>query len=867
MAFALEKGFGVPTELVTPESFSKLLDDPGNRWRVEKIRAIKSDPDNPAWTGSDFGEWLRRQPAATKSALREMTQQEQALAWADGMKKSLPGIIFTAFFEEGWTKGGRRNGREVPRKYGRYRGKERCRLTGLVCIDVDHCTQSHDPQDVRDYWQRLMEGRDLKAMGVLLAYVSASGDGFKMVFKARGEWGNLIDNQLMMAQELGLKIDTVCKDASRNQFLTTRDDVLYMDDELFTYEDREYSDRYTEAYRQGKTQQTLFRPNPDGEGYGQTQGEEFAEPASILWRGHPIQEYIDAVYADKKPCKKDSNRHTESLKLAYDLLIMLDGDRELVEKTLREQSWVQEIVRERNEDVEETVSSASARKTEKEKKYNPWPSERMQKAILQVTGAPYHTGKAPKNATGDTGPEVFSELPLEEWGEQIQKMQDTFPCLRELCKGRQPATLPAILFSAAAMLGTLMTRTWYHFYHRPHERRRLNYSVFIIGDPGSGKSDIGELCDVLMAPVADSDNVGYDALNRWKREKQERQSSSKEQKKEALKKPEVVIRMHPARTSNGVFIEDMRNAVEMVGQDLIHLHLFTFDSELDNNTKLSGGGSASWINKEAMELKAFHNEKDGQAFGNADSVMGEFHIYWNFIYTGTMLALRRKITEANFGSGLATRLAVIPMPPTNFRMMELTEPVEDEEGNIVNKVLTEWAYQLDKVAGELPLWPLVKETHVWTKEHMTLAEIDGDKAEELLLKRIAYYGISISTPFILMRHWQEWTEQQTFDIDEQDLQLCRLALDIQYRTQHHYFGEYAFNYFADMDRDPAKERRRARKTTHAFAMLDDTFTIEDVMKSYEKGIEYARVIVCRLIKENCIEKTNKDTYHKLVKSL
>ena len=63
------------------------------------------------------------------------------------------------------------------------------------------------------------------------------------------------------------------------------------------------------------------------------------------------------------------------------------------------------------------------------------------------------------------------------------------------------------LFVSSAFMGTLMTRTWYHFYHRPQDERRLNYCIFIIGDPGSGKSFATRLYKLLAAPIAASDKV------------------------------------------------------------------------------------------------------------------------------------------------------------------------------------------------------------------------------------------------------------------------------------------------------------------------------------------------------------------------
>lgn len=112
-----------------------------------------------------------------------------------------------------------------------------------------------------------------------------------------------------------------------------------------------------------------------------------------------------------------------------------------------------------------------------------------------------------------------------------------------------------------------------------------------------------------------------------------------------------------------------------------------------------------------------------------------------------------------------------------------------------------------------------------------MAEIDNDKAMELLIKRVAYYGIGISTPFIMMRHWKEWKEKQTFEIDDTDKQLCTLALNIQMECQKHFFGTYAENYFADMENN-YKGKRNKSKADALFYQLPDEFTHQDVMKVY-----------------------------------
>ena len=91
---------------------------------------------------------------------------------------------------------------------------------------------------------------------ILLVYVTPSGKGLKVVFKADVKKGNLIDNQHAMAQVLGVEVDESCKDASRMSFICKESDILYIDKELFTYENKEFSERFTALYRDGHSQAT-----------------------------------------------------------------------------------------------------------------------------------------------------------------------------------------------------------------------------------------------------------------------------------------------------------------------------------------------------------------------------------------------------------------------------------------------------------------------------------------------------------------------------------------------------------------------------------------------------------------------------------
>ena len=222
---------------------------------------------------------------------------------------------------------------------------------------------------------------------------------------------------------------------------------------------------------------------------------------------------------------------------------------------------------------------------------------------------------------------------LEDWGRQIEALFPKFPVLKDICKGLKKNQYPAAVFVAGGLMMTLMTRCTYRFYHRPEELRRLNNSTLIIGDPASGKSFATRLYKLLTAPIVAADQVGKNAINAYREEMR-----TKGANKDKPKKPKVVVRIHPARTSNAQFIQDMVNAVETVDGEPMHLHMLTFDTELDNTVSVQKGGS--WIDKQSLELKAFHNEEDGQAYSNMDSILQDFNVYWNYVYTGTPIALR-----------------------------------------------------------------------------------------------------------------------------------------------------------------------------------------------------------------------------------
>ena len=184
--------------------------------------------------------------------------------------------------------------------------------------------------------------------------------------------------------------------ATRNSFAPKEEDIIYINEELlFDYYNEAFDKRFTPEYRQKKTQPIRLQfgagdvpatvphtkdPAAAHQAAVQSVGSDGALDAQgmegIKWRGYDLQSIIDARYGDRLPCAEDTNRHTESLKLATDLLLMLDGDKQRVQEIVEAQPWVQEIIAERDENVAQTVESAASCIAEKEKRSaSPMPSQ------------------------------------------------------------------------------------------------------------------------------------------------------------------------------------------------------------------------------------------------------------------------------------------------------------------------------------------------------------------------------------------------------------------------------------------------------------------------------------------------------------
>ena len=716
---------------------------------------------------------------------------------ANKNKIGLEGLIFIAdeFAEcDHAFKVGEKDGEDVMEvRHGRWRLQESAHLNGLAVLDVDHLKEN--PRDLFKKWT----AERLRELGVLLVFITSSDAGLKFVFIARKEWGNLIENARRLAQELGegLAADESGKDACRMSFAPSRQagDILFYDPErMFSYENPDYDATFGEAYRNG-----------DSKGTGALKASLGVQEFSILdlkYKNVPVQKIVDCWVGPIAP--EPGMRHKTSLELADHLRYILDSDPIKMEVVLRAQSWIQDIIKERGENVTQTIKSALAFKEEK----------RIPKRM-------YHALKAA--GVDELAGISNTRIPYADWAARLLKM--SLGCYKPaLGYIDDDEVKPGGVILSACMYDTLLTKCWYQdFEGYPH---RLNVLALAIGGPATGKGFAVKQDKYIMDVMQEADAPGRELEREYKEGLTERETSQKEQGKDALKRPKAMVRYCPVKTSNNVFYRRMQNAtVTMEDGSLYYYHLYTFASELLSFVKAAG----SFQEKRDMMLQSFHNENNGVDYSNKDSVNGIIPVHYNFGATGTSDSLKRFVNSGNIGDGLATRLSVFVMPTGHFKMRPLCKkPKSMEAANEMMK----WGRKLDALHGEIKgLDKLVAHVYGLVAVRAEEAANEDDQATLTMMMRMQDKVMALCIPQVIstQKSWEEFTQTMTVKITRQHLDFATLMFEVLSTCEENLFGQMWQDFFDNEARD-SMPRITYSKTSEHFNELPPEFTTQMFMK-------------------------------------
>ena len=791
----------------------------------------------------------------------------------DAQKKKLPLVMFCCTFDPN-------NGAKGKQPLNTWRCQSAVNINGLFMYDADELREKHNttPKELFDKIpQWLFDGKECPR--ILYAGMTPSGDGLRIVATCDVEKGNLADHQQWLGTLLGVPCDKSVKDASRGSFMVSKDYIYFISDELFYYENQDYHHRYNECYRSGNTAASVSTnsgadlanrkadgPSVHGAGsdgsasVGRDRGvSEDNKESSVLepdYHGVAMQKIMD-VYLARNPDYAQGDRHAHLLKMAGRLRYIVDNSAAKLKALVRLAPYVQdwEAAEHNSKEIDDICDTAVQQKFYMSKP----------KVVQDVL------------ARAGVRPTKNDEEKKENYLFQLQRffatqLNDNLPEPYKTCMiSLDPLNVTPCIYAAGTMFCTLMTRL--HYMHYTGEDQRMNPQAVVIGPPASGKGFAEKLNEIIMAPMKQADQLARDTEKKYKKDSRAFEDGGVKMKGQAPVRPELPILYLPTNTSNSVFFRRTENAMEeQENGDMLPLHLYMFDSELASANKRNGG--ADWIGKRDMELKAFHNEETGVDYANKDSVNALMRIYWNSVTTGTKVALAQKFTLANINDGLCTRIAIAPMVEDHFKMIRRTDAL-----TLVNRRsrLMSWAFEMQKLSGELPIEKLVD----YTYDLCYRAAEDAGKNEDLVLDllrcRAVFYAQWFTVPVIVTRAIEERRALAESNKPGADLpsvlDLCRVTDDdlkfseVMFNSvvawQDAYFGQMLQDSWENADKVFVPRVRRS-KNADGFAALPQEFKNADVQRCLDISGHAASNQIIRWLSAGFIEKKQKNNYRKLV---
>ncbi|MBR2245008.1 MAG: VirE protein [Prevotella sp.] len=497
--FSLQYNLPLPTKPCTKEDFYKVVSSDRVKNKITEFRKLKAE-------GND----------------KE----------ADAKKRSLPIFIYQATFEETESKNGSK---------ACWRKQEAAHLNGLVMLDIDHIDNPaklfmHMPPDLFE------EGAKNQ---VMLVHITPSGKGLRVVFKADIAIGDLSANQHHLATLLGVEPDEACKDASRASFSPQQEEILYINDAIFDYQDDEFEKLFGERYRKGM--KTLSNsPCLGGEQGLRTDGLKplplTGEDGRGLYKGIPYSDIINEYWRRTGGVPVDGERNVRLHKLAVNLRAIMENKPQRILEVLPRLGLSEgEVLR---------VAESACKEEPKDFTY-------LLKGIVKDL-------MEERNMVDDepeTPPEMPKKLP-----KLIQLLISRTPDVYK------PAVAHAVFPSLAAHLYKVRFR---YIDNVLHEATLMNV---LMAGTGAGKDCISQPINYIMADIRKRDEENLQREKQWKQE-----VSSKGANKDKRQRPEgLIIQEVDPDMTNPAFVMRMAEADG-------HF-LYTKMNEIDQFDALRGSG-------------------------------------------------------------------------------------------------------------------------------------------------------------------------------------------------------------------------------------------------------------------------------------
>ena len=663
--------------------------------------------------------------------------------------------------------------------------------------------------------------------------------------KADEKIGNLADNQHALASQLGLQCDESCKDASRVSYAFTAENILYINNELFRYENKNYDKKFGENYRKGNSKTTrtsTARPlvvnhsestdadsnnskvsadaaalcadsavkHSDGNNTDAT-GKSVTQTLQQNYKGVSYSDIIKEYWAQNGGEPVQGERNAKLLQLCSRLRYVCDNDAAKLAQIIPSYGLSQD-------EIESICKNAC--------QYKMW--LRMPKDFIKVIDK-----LLPPEQQQDIAERQDAELQQktnEDFAKRLEKMKLT-PFFQAVMSSLPKNVRIGGLLASLPMLYTLATRV--KFDHFDGKENRLSGMTFIIGAAASGKSFILDLDRILLDPLRLQDAAGRKAEQEYRESKELNKNKQKQQDR-----PHPVIRITPIQISNTMLALRMRDAVDANNPNL-HLHVYSCESELATAIRAQKGGS--WIEKNDIYCKSFHNEKWGMDYANDNAVNGEIEVNLNLVVSGTEDAFDKLIPPSTVLSGLPTRLMYFPMPSTHYQMLSKHKSVRSDKET---EIMTHIAFALNDFYGKINAKPATDAMYEWCKSIAQKAELEQDEELDDLRKRTALIGERAAVVYSLIENIDKTSDASTIKMSKAAVLFGLFIADYCLVQQYYKFAQVMKNQKEKYE-NSAAQKRIPMRISHLYNSLPTDFTLDALQQQGNMTRNAAKANACR----------------------
>ena len=715
----------------------------------------------------------------------------------------------------------------LPNDDGTLKGSTRMSTT--VGMDIDHISR----EQMQPVMMRILSKKD--ELGLLLLEKSARGAGYHLVFKRKPELSQ--EENLRWASELlGVEFDKGAKDITRVFFTTTNEDLLFLEDGIFSL-----SPSPLQKEREPKSAEPQSAAEPpfllEGDG------------GRLLYNGIPysdiIRKWWELYNEGKEPVR--TNRDVLTFELAVNLRHICGFDRELMDAVIPCYDGFSETQKMK------CIDSALAEKRTQMPK-------RLKDVLFEVRRDRMNEG------VDTAGTEGLEEAVQEDERFYYNRLPKMPQGVRESIEAVGPMLSMPVVTAICPAIGMLATGVQLDVHG---QKKGLNLISYIAGDFASGKGSIDPVIDAWLAEVRALDMMYQQQEEDWRRKKR-----AAKNKKEQPEEPKLPVRCLPLNNTVANLAERLANTEGK--------HAFSFTPEADT---VAQKWKMAMSDFSVMLRQSYDGSKYDREAKSAEAVNVHIeHLLWNVCMCGTPDALYRVVS--NYTDGFQSRIAVARTPDNTFAPLEdkpyvLTDRQQERIQQIAHLLpLMQGAVELPKLEAKGREWVENERLETMknddkvrarqrfricvTAQRMTCCIMLCKVAEQLIQK----HGLGGAEKLLKQKTdlWQTMLQKaQT----PQLLEVYDVVADYLMETALYFFRDRIEAAFNSREYSGTNDRQRMGKNDSIFERLDVEFGFDGAFQHSVsvKGANVSRNTVRQMLKnwkkQGLIVQTEAGRYRKV----